>query len=75
MKPQPSPESTENPRQPMDWLFKMNQNVQELTRSKEEDSTFMLVLKVFARLMLIGLLILLSPVLLIGLTIAFIAVF
>lgn len=75
MKTQESPEPTENPRQPMDWLFKMTNNAKEFTRSKEEDSTFVLGVKVVARLMLIGLLILLSPVLLIGLTIAFIAVF
>ncbi len=74
METQSSPEPQENPRQPLDWLFKLNRQAQELTRSKEEDSTLVLALKVFGKLFLAVLMILLSPILLIGLAIAFAAV-
>ncbi|MFN7118163.1 MAG: hypothetical protein ACK4TA_15290 [Saprospiraceae bacterium] len=75
MKTRILPDSSTSTNQSLEQLFKMKDYVQNLTRAQEEDSLFMLGLKGFGQILLIVLMILLSPVLIVGLTIAFIAVF
>lgn len=60
---------------PMGWLQQLFAYFRDLTRTREEDSTFMLGVKALSRVFLLILMVLLSPVLLVGLAIAFIAVF
>jgi hypothetical protein len=58
-------------RKPLEQFGQIFDKVKEQTRGREDDSIFMLGLKVFARLLLILLMILLSPILVIVLIIAF----
>ncbi len=70
-----SPDSKKASNVAIDWFFQLTDYVRNLTRLGEQDPTWMLILKVIGQGFLILLMILLSPVLLIGLFIAFVAVF
>ncbi len=70
-----SPDSKKASNAAIDWFFQLTDYVRNLTRPGEQDPTWILILKVIGQGFLILLMILLSPVLLIGLFIAFVAVF
>lgn len=73
-----TPSSSKNKKStpdPMGWLQQLFAYFRNLTSGKEEDSTLVLGLKVIGRIFLIFLLILLSPLLLVALVVAFFAAF
>ncbi|HMO39631.1 MAG TPA: hypothetical protein PKC76_02950 [Saprospiraceae bacterium] len=75
METPPSSQPDKKPSPFINWFFQLYAYFKGLTKPGEADPTWLLVLKVIGQLGLLLLMILLSPVLLIGLLIAFIAVF
>jgi hypothetical protein len=63
-----------NQKDPLDWFDNLSAFLKGLTKFEEDDSTFMLGLKIVLRFVLVIIMIILSPVLLLGLAIAFAAV-
>ncbi len=70
-----TPNLENNQQDPLDWFDKLSNFIKGLTEFKDEDSTFMLGVKLILRVILFIIMLILSPFLLIGLAIAFVAVF
>lgn len=74
----PEKEEVRNPdaaHQMMDWSGQKYRSFQDYVAVREDDAGWMVAYKLFLRITGIAIMIILSPFLLIGLTIAFVAVF